>query len=121
MYVDVGQVRLRWTVAFDDYPGRDARDGGGNASQLSLGLSPSVFSTPPSLPFLSRSTRTDASACVFVRVFSQNHEYVCMLAWPRQTLSYKPTVAQGKYAHTLANKMQVGKWGREVGGDEAVG
>ena len=44
-----------------------------------------------------------------------------MLAWPRQTLSYKPTVALGKYAHTLANKMQVGKWGQEVGGDEAVG
>ena len=78
-------------------------------------------SPPPSLPFLSRSARMDASACVSVRVFNQSHQYVCMLAWPRQTLSYKPTVAQGTYAHTLANKMQVGKWGREVGGDEAVG
>ena len=81
-----------------------------------------LSSLSPPLSPISVSEYTYRRQCMRVRTcFQSNHEYVCMLAWPRQTLSYKPTVAQGKYAHTLANKMQVGKWGREVGGDEAVG
>ena len=80
MYVDVGQVRLRWTVAFDDYPGRDARDGGGNASQLSLGLSPFVFSlSPPLSHFCLRvHVQTPVHACSYVFSVKTMNTCVCL-------------------------------------------